>query len=173
MQQTDSPALPASKIVTVDHGPLRFRLWIYPSLVALIYILWTGYMAISNSWHLFQGFWTVSVTMAFGSFIAGATPQGGATVAFPVFTKVLQFPSSDARTFGLIIQAIGMNMASVLIVSRRIRILPHIVGWTSLGGALGPCLASLPFRSRRLSPRSFLHSWLRRSVSPSPFRVGA
>ncbi len=134
-------------------APLRFRLWIYPSLVVLIYVLWTGYMAISDNWHLFKEFWTVSVTMAFGSFIAGATPQGGATVAFPVFTKVLQFPSSDARTFGLLIQAIGMTMASVLIVARRIPILGHIVGWTSLGGGIGIVIGVYAFQIPPPFPR--------------------
>ena len=47
------------------------RRWLFS-----LYVLWTSYMAISNNWHLFQEFWAVSVTMAFGSFIAGATPQG-------------------------------------------------------------------------------------------------
>ena len=146
MQPTESTALPSSQMVANVYGPLQYRRWIYPFLVIVIYILWSGYMFITDNWHLFQEFWTVSVTMAFGSFIAGATPQGGATVAFPVFTKVLQFPSSDARTFGLIIQAIGMTMASVLIVARRIPILPHIVGWTSLGGAVGTALGVFIFQ---------------------------
>ena len=37
-------------------------------------------------------------------------------------------------------------MASVLIVSRRIPILPHIVGWTSLGGGIGIMLGVFAFQ---------------------------
>lgn len=117
--------------------PSRLRRWIYPLLLGVIYALWLGYMLIFNRWHLFQEFWSVPVTMALGSFVAGATPQGGATVAFPVFTKVLRIPSTDARTFGLMIQAIGMTMAAVIILVRRVKILPRVIWWVSLGGAVG------------------------------------
>ena len=100
-------------------------------------MVWFTYMTVSENWALFQEFWPVSVTMALGSVIAGATPQGGATVAFPVFTKVLNIASSDARTFGLMIQAVGMTMAAVFIFVRRIKVLPHVIGWVSVGGAVG------------------------------------
>ena len=95
---------------------LPWQRWLYPALVGLIYLVWLTYMTYSNSWALFQELWPVSVAMTLGSFIAGATPQGGATVAFPVFTKVLQIPASEARTFGLMIQAVGMSMVSILII---------------------------------------------------------
>ncbi len=121
---------------------LQIRRWIYPALVLAIYFVWVGYMTASNSWGLFRELWPVSATMALGSFVAGATPQGGATVAFPVFTKVLQIPAADARTFGLMIQAVGMTMAAVLILVRRIKILPHVVGWVTLGGAFGIILGA-------------------------------
>ena len=132
-----SPLPNTSINVAVQAEPTLLRRWIYPALVVFIYILWLVYMALSSSWDLFREFWSVSVTMALGSFVAGATPQGGATVAFPVFTKALQFPSSDARTFGLMIQAIGMMMAGVLIFAQRIKVLPHVIWWVSLGGAVG------------------------------------
>ncbi len=54
-------------------------------------------------------------TMIFGSFVAGSTPQGGGAVAFPVFTKILGVSATDARTFSLAIQAIGMGSASTII----------------------------------------------------------
>jgi uncharacterized membrane protein YfcA len=132
----------------VDDDPalLKDRQWIYIMLVAFIYIAWIIYMNLSNHWDIFKEFWPISVTMAFGSFIAGATPQGGATVAFPVFTKLFQFPSGDARTFGLLIQAIGMTMASVLILIKRIPILPHVIGYSSLGGGVGVILGVFFFQ---------------------------
>ncbi len=61
-----------------------------------------------------------AVTMVFGSFVAGSTPQGGGAVAFPVFTKVLGVTAADARSFSLAIQAIGMGTAAAIIgVARR------------------------------------------------------
>lgn len=62
------------------------------------------------------GHWESAVTMAFGSFLAGASPEGGGAVAFPVFTKALDIPASVARTFGLSIQAVGMTSAAVSIL---------------------------------------------------------
>ena len=147
MQDADTTAVPIARSqVKVQYGRYQFRLWIYPLLVVLIYVMWFVYMNLANRWHIFQEYWPISLTMALGSFIAGATPQGGATVAFPVFTKLFQFPSSDARTFGFLIQAIGMTMASVFIFVRRIPVLPHVIGWSSLGGALGVVLGVFFFQ---------------------------
>ncbi len=117
------------------------------SLVFLGVILttWTVYMTVSSSWGLFREGWPVSLTMAIGSFIAGSTPQGGAAVAFPVFTKVLRIPPADARTFGLMIQTIGMGMATVTIIGRRIRILPRVIVWATLGGVFGQVLGTYYF----------------------------
>lgn len=143
MQDVDTSTLPAAE---PGKRPVQNRQWIYLLLVVLIYIFWVTYMSMANHWPLFKEFWPISLTMAFGSFVAGATPQGGATVAFPVFTKLFQFPSGDARTFGLLIQAIGMAMASVLIIIKRIPVLPHVIGWSSLGGGLGVVLGVFFFQ---------------------------
>ena len=79
----------------------------------------------------------MSLTMVFGSFVAGATPAGGASVAFPVFTKLLAIDSRSAATFGLMIQSVGMTMAAILIVARRIPIYTRIYRWGSAGGCVG------------------------------------
>ncbi len=60
--------------------------------------------------------WEATITMLFGSVLAGSSPEGGGAVAFPVFTKALQVPGPVARTFGLSIQAVGMTMASISIL---------------------------------------------------------
>lgn len=60
--------------------------------------------------------WESGATMLFGSFLAGASPEGGSAVAFPVFTKGLDVPGPVARTFGLSIQAVGMTMAVIAIL---------------------------------------------------------
>ncbi len=118
------------------------RLWIYPILLTSIVLIWVTYMTRAGQWVLFRTYWPMSLTMVLGSFIAGATPQGGAAVAFPVFTKLLKIPTEDARTFGLMIQSIGMMMAALMIWVRRIPVLPRVIGWTSIGGVLGQILGT-------------------------------
>ena len=63
--------------------------------------------------------WEAAVTMLFGSFLAGSSPEGGGAVAFPVLTKALDVAAPTARSFGLFIQAVGMSMAVVAIVLNR------------------------------------------------------
>lgn len=102
-------------------------------------------MILANRWELFQEYWPVSLTMTLGSFVAGATAEGGAAVAFPVFTKVLHIPSGDARTFGLMIQSVGMTMAGVMIYAQRVRTLPKVITWVSIGGIFGQIIGTYLF----------------------------
>lgn len=130
-------SMAASKLQNPLFAKEADRRWIYFSLLGLIYIVWISYMTLAKRWDLFLHYWPASVTMSLGSFVAGATAEGGAAVAFPVFTKVLHISSHDARTFGLMIQSFGMTMASVMIYVQRVKILPRVVVWVSLGGILG------------------------------------
>ncbi|MCB0188633.1 MAG: sulfite exporter TauE/SafE family protein [Caldilineaceae bacterium] len=109
----------------------------------LVYLLWTNHMLLANRWYIFADWWPMSLTMVLGSFVAGASAEGGPAVAFPVFTKLLQIPAGEARTFGLMIQSAGMTMASVVILTRRIKVLPGVIGWVSLGGIVGMVVGSL------------------------------
>ena len=117
--------------------PRRYRLLIYPALLLLIYSTWLIYMTMSKNWSLYGTHWPASVTMVLGSFVAGITAEGGGAVAFPVFTKVLHIASGNARTFSLMIQTFGMGMAAIFIATRRIRVLPRVVLFVSLGGVVG------------------------------------
>jgi uncharacterized membrane protein YfcA len=49
----------------------------------------------------------MTVTMVFGSFIGGATAEGGGAVAFPVMTLVLHLTPAIARDFSFLIQCCG------------------------------------------------------------------
>lgn len=118
------------------------RKWLYPFALFTIYLSWGSYMILADRWHLFSQWWPMSLTMVLGSFVAGATAEGGAAVAFPVFTKALHIPAPDARTFGLMIQSIGMTTASLVIVTRGVKILPTVIGWVSVGGVIGMILGS-------------------------------
>mgnify|MGYP001828013143 CR=1 FL=1 len=81
--------------------------------------------------------WRITLTMVFGSMIAGATSVGGGAVAFPVFTKVLQIPPADAKVFSLAIQSVGMTAATITIWLTGIQVDWRIVRWGSVGGAFG------------------------------------
>ena len=50
----------------------------------------------------------MSITMIFGSMVAGATSEGGGAVAFPVMTLALGVTPSVARDFSFMIQSVGM-----------------------------------------------------------------
>lgn len=86
---------------------------------ALITIVWLVYVTASGLWGRVGDHWASAVTMIFGSFVAGSTPQGGGAVAFPVFTKLLEIPAEVARSFSLAIQSIGMGAASLAILINR------------------------------------------------------
>lgn len=115
----------------------------YPLAVALFLTFWLSYKPLAHYWTLYQTHWPVPLTMLFGSFVAGSTPLGGAAVAFPVFTKLLHIPPAESRTFGLMIQAVGMSMAAIFIVSRRIQILPAVISWTMIGSLTGMTIGTL------------------------------
>jgi len=79
--------------------------------------------------------------MAFGSFLAGSSPEGGGAVAFPVFTKVLDIEAPVARSFGLMIQAVGMTSASAFILAKRRPIDVRATVLGGLGGTVGLIIA--------------------------------
>lgn len=82
-------------------------------------VVWLVAVTATGGWGRVGDHLVASATMVVGSFVAGATPQGGGAVAFPVFTKVLDVPAETARSFSLCIQAVGMSCASAAIVLGR------------------------------------------------------
>ena len=93
-----------------------------------VWSVW-GLYTYPDSWSVIYHHWQVSVTMIFGSIIAGATSEGGGAIAFPVFTKVLHIPASDAKVFSLAIQSVGMVAASIAILMMRVKVLWSVIGW--------------------------------------------
>ncbi|MGI9602835.1 MAG: TSUP family transporter [Acidimicrobiales bacterium] len=99
---------------TSGPGPAARRLtWMLPLAASIIWLVWVvGAGQVARV----VDHWAAGVTMLFGSFLAGSSPEGGGAVAFPVLTKGLHVPAAVARSFGLFIQAVGMTMAAVTIV---------------------------------------------------------
>lgn len=106
-------------------------------------VCWFLFVLVAGHFGRVTDYWRSSLTMVFGSFVAGSTPQGGGAVAFPVFTKVLEIPASVARSFGLVIQATGMVMASItiLLAGRRVDRKALALGVT--GGSVGFLIGAL------------------------------
>ncbi len=99
-----------------------------------ITLVWLALVGMTEAWSRVSNHWIAAVTMVAGSVVAGATPQGGGAVAFPVFTKILGVPTAAARTFSLCIQAVGMGSAGLsIILSNR------VVEWraAAVGGISG------------------------------------
>lgn len=94
----------------------KLRRTLLVALPVLATAVWALFVTIFGHWETVTTNWRAFVTMVFGSFVAGSTPQGGGAVAFPVFTKVFETPASVARTFSLCIQSIGMGSASIAIL---------------------------------------------------------
>lgn len=105
-------------------------------IALLVWLAWFGYTMPETS-NIIQDNWQISLTMVFGSFIAGATSEGGGAIAFPVFTKVLRISPMDAKIFSLAIQSVGMTAATLTIIFMRIAIEWRVILWASLGGIPG------------------------------------
>ncbi len=105
--------------------------------IAVVFTLWTVYMTWTSGFHLFLNNWFMSVTMVFGSFIAGSSSEGGGAVAFPVMTLIFKISPACARNFSLAIQSVGMTAAAFAIWRCRIPVERNAVLFSSLGGALG------------------------------------
>jgi len=113
---------------------------IFAITAAAVWIPWLIAMVVLNKWSLFEDNAFMSATMVLGSFIAGATSEGGGAVAFPVMTLVFGIAPSVARDFSLMIQSVGMIAAGSSILLTRIPVVRSCLLPTSLGGALGVIL---------------------------------
>lgn len=133
------------------------------AVAAVVWILWLTGMLSGDRWALFGEAWFMSITMVIGSFIAGATSEGGGAVAFPVMTLVFDITPTVARDFSLMIQAVGMTAASATILWTRIPVERHALLWSSLGGAIG-IIAGIELIAPLLTPKftkmTFLAVWL-------------
>ena len=121
---------------------LNKPLFLSISLTVLVWSTWYGYST-PHTLSIIKDNWPVTLTMVFGSFIAGATSEGGGAVAFPVFTKVLHIAPQDAKIFSLAIQSIGMVAATLTIIVMRVAVEWRLILWASLGGVFGVVFSSL------------------------------
>jgi uncharacterized protein len=110
-------------------------------LIAVVWSLWR-LAAGPNPLAIVAAHWPISVTMIFGSLVAGSTSEGGGVVAFPVLTKLLHIAPTDAKVFSLAIQSVGMTSATIVIILSRIAVEWRVICWATLGGIPGIVLGS-------------------------------
>lgn len=129
----------------------------------IVWLPWLAGMIAGDRFALFIDNYFMSITMVFGSFIGGATSEGGGAVAFPVMTLVFGIAPSVARDFSLMIQSIGMGAAGVTILWTRVPVIGSCLPWTSLGGVVGVVLG-LEFIAPAIPPpfakMLFTSTWL-------------
>lgn len=132
-------------------------------LPLFVWTVWSLQMLAHQRWHLFADHWFMSVTMAVGSFVAGATSEGGGAVAFPVMTLLFEIEPAVARDFALMIQSVGMTAAAITIFWQGIPVERRTLLFSSLGGAVG-IIISLEWIAPLLSPPAaklfFVTLWL-------------
>lgn len=121
----------------------KSHLWIWFAWLAVFYAGWWVLLQRAGGWEAITRQWPIAATMAFGSYVAGATPMGGGTVAFPVLVLFFDLPATLGRDFSFAIQSIGMTSASIFILCRRIPVARAMLAGAVLGSLVGTPLGIL------------------------------
>jgi uncharacterized membrane protein YfcA len=117
----------------------------------------------THSFHLYTKHAYEVLTMVFGSFIAGSSPEGSAAIAYPIFTLLLKIDPAEARNFAFAIQSIGMTSASLLILGLAIKVEWNYIRYVAIGGLLGLLIGNywvVPLISPPLAKLFFVSLWL-------------
>lgn len=113
--------------------------------IVIVHVFWWSYMVSNDRFGVFTDKagsqevprWYMSVTMVFGSILAGATSEGGAAVAFPVMTLIFGVNPVVARDFSFMIQSCGMVAAAGTILWMQVLVEWKAVIYTTAGGIAG------------------------------------
>jgi len=117
----------------VDNITYHRRFWFIAIGFSILFIV----LVQEDTFALYRDFWPGALTMVGGSFVAGSTPLGGGAVAFPVFSKLLNATTDDARTFGFLIQAVGMSFATLFFILHRMSINWRWIHWALPAATIG------------------------------------
>jgi uncharacterized protein len=137
--------------------------WLYILFLTCVMSGWLWYMISHDSFGIYATRWSAALTMLFGSFIAGASPEGSAAIAYPVFTLLLKIPPDVTRNFAFAIQSIGMTSASLLILGLKIKVDWNYIKYVSFGGVFGLVLGTyyvVPLISPMHAKLFFVTLWL-------------
>ncbi len=137
----------------------------YPYFIffTLVLVVWLIYVSQNNLFYLIEKHIFAVITMVFGAFIAGSSPEGSAAIAYPVFTLILDIKPDVARNFAFAIQSIGMSAASLLILGLRLKVEWKYILYVTIGGLFGLVLGTIyivPLISPILAKLFFVSLWL-------------
>jgi len=134
----------ASVATSLERRSGRGAMSYWKAYVIAFLAVWLVIAFAFHYWTEISQHWPMSLVMIAGSLVAGSTPMGGGTVAFPILVLVFHQPPANARNFGLIIQALGMTSALLFLVGRKVplpfRLLMGSTGGAAVGLLLGTFL---------------------------------
>lgn len=139
----------------------KFLLFTLPALLVLT--SWLLFMQFTESWELFRDNWFMTVVMIFGSFIAGASSEGGGAIAYPVMTLLFNIEPDVARNFSFAIQSVGMTFASIWIIISGIKIEKNYLLLAGVGGFAGIIFGTIyisPLIKPDFAKMMFVSFWL-------------
>jgi len=89
--------------------------------------------------------WPVTLVMTLGSVVAGSTPMGGGSVAFPILVLAFKRSPASARDFAFLIQSVGMTSALLFMIGRKVWLPGRLLAGSAFGSALGLISGTLWF----------------------------
>jgi uncharacterized membrane protein YfcA len=97
---------------------------------------WLLFVTASGGWPSAREHWPIALTMLLGSYLAGSTPMGGGSVAFPILVLLLGEPAALGRSFAFAIQALGMSSAVLYLLAWGRPLAWSVLRWALLGSLL-------------------------------------
>jgi uncharacterized membrane protein YfcA len=137
MEDTEPMGLPASDTTKTPVAPPPISLRNWKIYCACFLTIWAVLMFGFGMWPDVMAHWRMAIVMIFGSLVAGSTPMGGGTVAFPILVLVFGQAPASARNFGFIIQALGMTSALIFIAGRRVPLPWRLLAGSTSGAVIG------------------------------------
>ena len=137
-----------------------FIYWLY---LIVVITVWFWYMNVNNMFSILSENLYVMITMVFGSFVAGSSPEGSASIAYPMFTLYLGVAPDVARNFAFAIQSVGMTAASIYILNKKIALDWNYIIYVSFGGLFGLLFGTyylVPYIQPILAKLIFVSLWL-------------
>ncbi|MFZ1561599.1 MAG: sulfite exporter TauE/SafE family protein [Saprospiraceae bacterium] len=137
-----------------------FIYWFY---LIVVITAWFWYMNVNNMFSILSENLYVMITMVFGSFVAGSSPEGSASIAYPMFTLYLGVAPDVARNFAFAIQSVGMTAASIYILNKKIALDWNYIIYVSFGGLFGLLFGTynlVPYIQPMLAKLIFVSLWL-------------
>lgn len=136
---------------------------LYLSFLFIVLCTWFYFVSQNNLFYYIEKHIWAVVTMIFGSFIAGSSPEGSAAVAYPVFTLLLDIKPAVARNFAFAIQSLGMTSASLLIFGLKLKVDWNYIKYVTIGGVFGLVFGTyyvVPLISPPMAKLFFVSLWL-------------